>query len=244
MLAVFKAVALNPTHHFFGVTGDIDDLGIFVAQYGRAHAENLVDYISAITEDYFLTWREHHDTLISSFAIVLGGEEMLVLGTSKEGSPLNEMFRSCRHDVNGVLSSDQFFPLGNLTISFGCALFRQDDLMPMINQLLAYDSDGVTTYSAYIEVMYTVRRVLSVCLDLQKFGTFQHESPELAIAYRNLVYFDLLRHKERSKTLLALAANSWEASSHSRPLRDVWDDYGMLNGRQESMALLVKALET
>jgi hypothetical protein len=240
---VLRTVVHNPNYHFFGITGDIDDLGVFVARHGRAHAENLVDFISVITEDYFLQWQDKHNSLISSFVVIQGGEEILVLGTCSEKQPLRELFCCCRHEVNRIIQENEYFPCHDLSISFGSALLNQNALIPLMRSFLSDCEGAARDYRKYLEIMYIIRRLLAVCLDMEKFRTFQKDSPELAIAYRNLVYYDLLRHKVRSRNLLSLAAKRWEAPMEAEGLKLVWDEYGMQCGRQESMASLVEILE-
>lgn len=86
VLDVLRTAFKNPEHHFLGITGDVDDLGVFVAQHGRAHAENLVEFISVLTENYFMNWRDRNEAYISSFVFIPGGEEMLLLGTCTDRS--------------------------------------------------------------------------------------------------------------------------------------------------------------
>lgn len=243
VLGVLRTALSNPEHHFFGITGDIDDLGVFVARYGRAHAENLVDFTSVITENYFSNWKEKFQPNISSFAFVPGGEEMLLLATCSDELPIRELFGVCRQGLNQKLRSYHFFPVADISISFGCAIFRHEDLLPRIQRLLDGYGDDASNYRAYIEVMYIIRRVLAVCLDLEKFRAFEVPKPERAIAFRNIVHFDLLRHKDRSSSLIALAAKDIESPEYADLILHVCDDYGMVNNRMQATSLLVEALE-
>ncbi len=243
VLDVLRTALNNPEHHFFGITGDVDDLGVFVAQHGRAHAENLVEFIGVLTENYFMNWRDRNETAISSFVFVPGGEEMLLLGTCTESQPLRELFMTCRQSMNQTLHGHRFFPVDDISISFGCAIFRHEDLMPRIQRLLNGYEEVSMKYRAYIEVMYILRRVLAVCLDLEKFRMFEGPKPEHAIAFRNIVHFDLLRHKDRSRNLIALAARDIESPKYADLLQHVCDDYGMLNNRMYATTSLVEALE-
>lgn len=115
--------------------------------------------------------------------------------------------------------------------------------MPRIQRLLTEYEEMSVKYRAYIEVMYILRRVLAVCLDLEKFRMFKDPTPEHAIAFRNIVHFDLLKHKDRSKDLIALAARDIDSPKYADLLQHVCDDYGMLNNRMQATTSLVEALE-
>lgn len=244
VIEVFQAVLDCPEHHFFGLTGDIDDLGIFVAHHGRAHAENLVDYVSAITEHYFQNWKLHNLASLSSFAFLQGGEEMLLLGTCASDLPLRELFSESRTNVDRLLGESEFFPVDNISISFGCAIFQRNDFVHRITRLLAGYNNIAVDCRAYLEIMYLLRRTLSVCLDLEKFRMFENLHPEIAIACRNLVHYDLLRHKDRSRGLVELAAQSLQTPQCSQILKQISDDYGIVSSRMIATASFVESLES
>ena len=48
LMRVLSTYVAHPESILFGITGDIDNLGIYVAKNGRAKAENLVDLYNQI----------------------------------------------------------------------------------------------------------------------------------------------------------------------------------------------------
>ena len=67
----------------FGITGDLDNLGIYVARNGRPSAENLVDFYNQIIRNYIQGWVIDHSDSLRSVAFVPSGEEVFVVGISK-----------------------------------------------------------------------------------------------------------------------------------------------------------------
>lgn len=62
VIQLFRRLITNPNRIFFGLTSDIDNLGMFVAQYGRAKAQNIVDYCTNILIDYIYNFQKCLDT--------------------------------------------------------------------------------------------------------------------------------------------------------------------------------------
>lgn len=64
----------------FAITGDLDNLGVYVARNGRPAAENLVDLYNQTIRNYLEMWTVENQGKIMSLAFVPGGEEVFVMG--------------------------------------------------------------------------------------------------------------------------------------------------------------------
>lgn len=52
IMDVFSEYSNSNSGFLFGVTGDLDNLGVYVARNGRPAAENLVDFYNQVTRNY------------------------------------------------------------------------------------------------------------------------------------------------------------------------------------------------
>jgi hypothetical protein len=112
----------------FGVTGDLDNLGIYVARNGRPSAENLVDFYNQIIRNYLQGWvAEHHD-LLGSVAFVPSGEEVFLVGISKYSELPQRLFNEIRDGVMKLAREQQYIDIGDTATSFGGVVFGHKPL--------------------------------------------------------------------------------------------------------------------
>lgn len=60
----------------FAITGDLDNLGIYVARNGRPAAENLVDLYNQITRNFLESWVTENRSSIKTLSFVPSAEEV------------------------------------------------------------------------------------------------------------------------------------------------------------------------
>ena len=65
----------------FGITGDLDNLGVYVARNGRPSAENLVDLYNQSTRNFLEGWVVKNRLNVQSLSFIPSGEEIFIVGT-------------------------------------------------------------------------------------------------------------------------------------------------------------------
>ena len=76
----------------FGITGDLDNLGIYVARKGRPAAENLVDLYNQTTRNFLERWTAENRPNIETLSFVPSGEEVFIVGIAGNESTAQDLF--------------------------------------------------------------------------------------------------------------------------------------------------------
>ena len=119
-----------------GITGDIDDLGIYVATSGRALAENLVDIYNQYLRQYFYEWESDNSKALIDVCFIQSGEESLLLGACKHIKPVELFFDNIYYDINGIIKNNSYISPAKTTISFGSAFINNPSLDQKIEILI------------------------------------------------------------------------------------------------------------
>lgn len=204
ILKVLKAFVKHPGSELFGITGDIDRLGIFVAHHGRPEAENLVDVLNRLVgflcTDYIGQRRQY----FPAFCFIPSGEEIFAIGVGYDQGSIEDFFFLCKQEANSFLHRHSPIEQGECTISFGCAILTdavpQADIEAMIR--LTARKKIAEASLAYLKVMLVIREVLARDLDSEKFSILRLSKVLGPIFLRNVVYAQLLEYKERTREML------------------------------------------
>lgn len=193
---VLKVKNTNQHKILFGISGDLDNLGVFVSQNGRAVAENLVEIYNHIIGAYCQNFVKEN-TDIEEFAFLPSGEEIFAIGIANNKEVVKEFFSKLRTDINQKLKAS---PIKSdyVTISFGTKIFDNIDTETIIKCL---DSGDVTkANNVFLEIMLDMRKQLALELDKDKFKSLDCE--DLAIFFRNCVYAKMREYKTTTKQAL------------------------------------------
>ena len=237
---VLSRYRADQTLQLFGITGDVDDLAKFVAVHGRAKAENLVDLINMLLKNYLEEWFQDHADVIAELAIIPSGEEPLVLGLTRAVGPVNILFQSLESHVNASLEPCLSRPV-RISRSFGCALIDRtaiiSDGAPVgLDDQTAQTTQGFAQYNASLE---NIRSILSRALDQKKFANLLAESDDYSIAFRNIVYFLTLKHKQETSSALLRLSSQLQDPRTQDLLRALSTEYGLSESAYALAELLV-----
>lgn len=204
MLHILTAYAENPTLHLFGITGDIDNLGIFVATNGRPMAENLVDIYNRVIGYYMLQFVRNNRATIPSFCMIPSGEEIFALGVSTSKTSANKFFSDLRKEMNPFIHSNALIFHEMVTISFGCRVLNKPLRRRKIQEFieLVRKKDNMAASRLYLEILLAIREELARDLDNQKFKSLMLRQSGSAILFRNVVYLRLHEYKEGTRKTL------------------------------------------
>lgn len=168
-------IGLLPVYpQLFGMTSDINSLGLYVALNGRPRAENLVDYYNQATRNIFRLWTEMHHDLLYRCVFIPGGEEALILGVADESAPLSTMMEQIETGVMQAVYVQPYIPLGDTSISFGGVAFgHQFDgrIHDLVTDHQQQKGDRVA-FPKYLSILEDMRALMAYALDDNKFAAY------------------------------------------------------------------------
>ena len=218
ILKVIETYNLNQGLFLFGVTGDLDNLGVFVSRYGRPLAENLVDVYNRLIGMFMYEFVKRHSKVIPVFCMIPSGEEVFAIGVATNKEIVAEFFSLLKDAINSFIKENTRFPDEDVTVSFGCKIFSNNIVatatslfVGLVNQRKIEEAS-----SAYLELMLVMRHELAYELDRAKFGSLNASDLELVVLFRNVVYTKLQSYKKETREALATLA---ERLSHDVELR-------------------------
>jgi hypothetical protein len=219
----------NPNSILFGITGDIDNLGIYVAKNGRAKAENLVDLFNQIIRNESIRWARAHNDCMDDMTFIASGEEIVILGICRDRTVVDDLFHNINANINRLLRDNHFIDIGETGISFGCAIFADLDLIKKIAWLAERTKNftGENEFILYLEIMEQIRNILAKELDKIKFKDLWKTSLENEILYRNFVYAYLLDYKYNTARALRRLAAKVGVLENKEQLSSLRYQYGL-----------------
>lgn len=189
----------EPQDSIFGITGDMDNLGIYVSRHGRPMAENLVDVYNHLVGSFLYDLAKKYKIPI---VVLPSGEELFVLGLCKNVSPEPILSKVRSGEINDFIKVHSPIFAPEVSISFGAKVFDPREAEPKIKTFL----DGVGARDlqrgslAYLEMMNFFRNELALELDRAKFASLR--VPHLAVLFRNAVYVHLRDYKRTTQIAL------------------------------------------
>jgi len=96
----------------FGITGDLDNLGVYVARNGRPAAENLVDLYNQITRNFLEKYAVESESNIRTLSFVPSGEEVFIVGIANNENAAKDLFSALREGVMELMQSQPYIDLG------------------------------------------------------------------------------------------------------------------------------------
>ncbi len=209
VLTVVETYDRNRELFLFGVTGDLDNLGVFVSRYGRPLAENLVDIYNRLIGAFMYGFIKRHSKVIPAFCMIPSGEEIFATGVATNRSVVNDFFLLLGDEVNDFIKENAPLADENVTVSFGCKIFSSDMIGTATSRLvkLVRTRRVQEASSAYLELMLAMRRELAYELDRAKFNSLNASDLNLVTFFRNVVYAKLQNYKKETREALVMLAD-------------------------------------
>jgi hypothetical protein len=209
VLRVIETYDRNRELLLFGVTGDIDNLGVFVSRHGRPLAENLVDVYNRLIGAFMHRFIKKHSKVIPAFCMIPSGEEIFAIGVANDQPVVNDFFSLLKDEANNFIKENAPFSDEDITISFGCKIFPSNTIGIIISHLVKSTRTRQFQEAslAYLELMLVIRRELAYELDRVKFNSLNASTLNLVIFFRNVVYAKLQNYKKETKEVLEKLAD-------------------------------------
>jgi len=205
IVAVLHHYQANPQTVLFGITGDIDNLGVYVATNGRAKAEILVDTYNRVIGSIFYQFLGRHPHMFHESQLLPAGEEVFILGTCVTTQIAEKLFQHLKNTpipeliIKAGLDSE----VTTTDVSFGCCILSPTiNTIPIDSMLTRINAgDIVGANRDYINTMQQIRGILANQLDLEKFDDITQDE-DTVVLLRNIVYAKTLQYKESTRELL------------------------------------------
>jgi len=186
----------------FGVTGDIDNLGKYVALNGRAKGENLVDHYTNLLDCFLKEWINRQGSNLIDICFIPAGEEISIYGIAKNANVPKSLFRLVNQGFKVLLSKNHHY-LGSETtsVTFGCEIFTRSEYEDLIKNAIKKIkvSSKLNKYKDYLSILEQLRNKLALRLDENKFKDLLKGDKRKATLLRKYVYFNLLEYKKKTK---------------------------------------------
>ena len=209
ILKVLEAYDRNQNLFLFAVTGDLDNLGVFVSRYGRPLAENLVDIYNRLIGAFMYRFTKKHSKTIPVFCMIPSGEEIFAIGVATNQLVANEFFSLLGDEVNNFIKENTLLSKDDVTVSFGCKIFSGNAISIATSYFVGLvQKRRVQEASlAYLELILNMRRELAYELDRAKFDSLNASDLDLVMFFRNVVYTKLQDYKKEAREALITLAD-------------------------------------
>ena len=216
----------------FAITGDIDNLGLYVATNGRAKAECLVDDYNNIINKEICTFCSEHNI---RNVLLLSGEEIFGMGIINCYDSIEEI-RIFLNTINHTLKekSNYFFPY--VTISFGII-----DIDKTFNSLIKEIIQTSYNVVLFTDFIYKIRVALTTALDKEKFSNLPMKTDADLIFYRNVVYTKMIQYKKETKKLLLALSNF---KGREELVKEYGTRYGIDDKKYSQLKAVTKDIES
>jgi len=222
----------------FGMTGDLDNLGIYVARNGRPAAENLVDLYNQTTRNFLEKRYSENKSGIRSLAFVPAGEESLIIGVSLNSDIPRNLFEEVKIGIMELMVRQQYLDVGQTSITFGGKIF-DDEFDLRIKKLVNITKTGKPdekVYPLYLEILTEIRRETSIALDRQKFKNIL--GGDYPIELRQLVLTRMLLYKRATKQIVE-SLNQISKEDVVILLGMLGDIYGIEPGKEDEVDIFL-----
>lgn len=220
--------------HLFGLTGDLDNLGVYVARNGRPQAENLVDLYNQIIRNFLENWAVENKDSLTSMAFVPSGEEVLIIGVANNRLTPMQLFENVRNGTMSLMSSQPFLDIGDTAASFGGKIFETEH-NPSIDHLTSAVMEGQPdkdVFPIYLELMSEIRREMAIELDRHKFRDILGGNYPVEI--RQLVLTRMLLYKRTTRQIVE-SLNGLSKAEITYLLQMLGDIYGVELGKEDEV---------
>jgi hypothetical protein len=238
-LEVFCDYIDHPNTKLFAMTGDLDNLGVYVARNGRPKAENLVDYYNQIIRNYLENWAESNSDKILSIAYVPSGEEVFILGVASHIDAPTKMFLEIRPAIQESIVAQTYLTFSPTAATFGGDILDASlyDINGLVNKFRNNEPDEIL-FPIYLEIIEDIRTKLAVKLDEMKFSDILNG--KYPIQMRQLVLTQMLEYKKTTKLILK-GLNDLHEDEKAELLELLGDSYGVLEEIEEKVKLIISS---
>ncbi|MGB9706691.1 MAG: hypothetical protein ACPLXP_01260 [Microgenomates group bacterium] len=218
----------------FAITGDVDNLGIYVARNGRPAAENLVDLYNQIIRNYLEMWAAENQQKIRSLSFVPSGEEVFIIGVTTDEDTAQNLFDKLRGGVMELMQNQHYIDLGETSVSFGGKVFGNElDLkIKTLADAIRAGKNDEEVFPIYLEVMSQIRRETAIELDRQKFKDILNGNYPVEV--RQLVLARMLLFKRTTRVIVE-SLNRLPKEDVESLLALLGDIYGVEPGKEDEI---------
>jgi hypothetical protein len=246
IMKVFSSYAETHDYKLFGISGDVDNLGTYVALNGRGRAENLVDLYNQYTRNYLYKWAFENSNEIVDICFIPSGEELFSLGVAKNLGPVEGLFVDINPSINKIVVGNSDLKPDDTSISFGCAIIEDYHITDYIRYMICEMQRGNMSwiFSIYLWVMERIRDLLAIEVDAVKFDDLIEGDKQKAILFRNFVYAKMLEYKYGTKVALPRIKKLIKTINDPALIEGLEKEYGLTNEKLAMLQVLLQKLDS
>lgn len=225
---------LSQEGKLFAITGDLDNLGVYVARNGRPAAENLVDLYNQTIRNYLEMWTAENQQNIQSLSFVPSGEEVFIVGVASDENVAQSLFSQLRDGVMELMRNQRYVDLGKTSASFGSKVFGSelDPKIKLLTDLVKTNKTDEEVFPPYLEVISEIRRETAIELDRQKFRDIL--DGDYPVEVRQLVLTRMLLYKRTTREIVD-SLNRLEEEDVEFLLALLGNIYGIEPGKEDKV---------
>lgn len=219
----------------FGITGDLDNLGVYVARNGRPAAENLVDLYNQSARNFLEGWVVENKAKIQSLSFIPSGEEIFIVGIAKDKNIPHDLFNQLRGGIMELMQSQRYIDIGETSASFGGKVFQNNELDDKINamaSLIRLGKPDDEVFPIYLDILSEIRRETAIELDRQKFKDILNGNYPIEV--RQLVLTRMLLYKRTTRQIVK-SLNQLPQEDVVFLLQMLGDIYGVEPGKEDQV---------
>ncbi len=218
----------------FAITGDLDNLGIYVARNGRPAAENLVDLYNQTIRNYLEMWAVENQQKTKSLSFVPSGEEVFIVGIAADKNSPQNLFANLQEGVMELMQKQTYIDLGGTSASFGGKVFGSelDPKIKFLADAIKAGKNDDEVFPIYLEVISEIRRETAIELDKRKFKDILNG--DYPVEVRQLVLTRMLLYKRTTKDIVK-SLNQLPEEEVESLLTLLGDIYGVEPGKEDEV---------
>ena len=218
----------------FAITGDLDNLGVYVARNGRPAAENLVDLYNQATRNYLEKWTIENKPNIETLSFIPSGEEVFIIGIASNNNTAQNLFNQLRSGIMEFMHNQHYIDTGDTSVSFGGRVF-DSKLDPNITSLVNSVRNGKSdeeVFPLYLEILSEIRKQTAIELDREKFKDILNG--DYPVEVRQLVLTRMLLYKGTTRKIVQ-SLNQLPKEDILSLLEVLGDIYGVEPGKENDV---------
>ncbi len=205
------------------MTGDIDNLGRFVALNGRAKGENLVDHYTSLLDQFLGEWQQEQGSNLIDFCFIPAGEEVSIFGVATRKTVPRSLFKALRVEFPRLLKRNhRYLGSKDTSVTFGFDVFDQAHVRKRIVEFVCKSKgrNNQHIYADYLAVMELLRTQLALRVDQAKFRDLIGPRKSQATLLRRYVYFKVIQYKRETAKELPQIVNVLKSDAAQNGMLD------------------------
>jgi hypothetical protein len=141
---------------------------MYVAKFGRASGQNIVDYYTNLIAEYL---EKQTFSPANDLVFIPAGEETSIFGLTSNDEIVSKFYNELVYFVNNKISQTVIIETEGTKISFGLYIYDETSIK-MVKEFIIKLQDNPNNYGEdYYSLLHSLRTKISPAVDLNKFNS-------------------------------------------------------------------------